>query len=207
MEVVARDLKALGLYQARALSYDGVEVELLEHPLTPEQRRIYDAYADAFKIIHAHLEQALQSTGISDEERTLNRNAKSAAMSAFEGAKQRFFGHLLTSMKCPSLTSTGPSSASRRAPRRNLGHLPRGLERIEHVIEPDSTQCPCGCGQMIRIGEDRTERLDIVPAQLRVIVTVRPKYACRSARREHPRACAAQLGRGSSTILAKFFTL
>ena len=38
MEVVARDLKALGLYQARALSYDGVEVELLEHPLTPEQR-------------------------------------------------------------------------------------------------------------------------------------------------------------------------
>ena len=33
---------------------------------------------------------------------------------------------------------------------------------------------------MIRIGEDRTERLDIVPAQLRVIVTVRPKYACRT---------------------------
>ena len=32
---------------------------------------------------------------------------------------------------------------------------------------------------MVRIGEDRTERLDIVPAQLRVIVTVRPKYACR----------------------------
>ena len=97
------DLKALGLYQARALSYDGVEVELLEHALTDEQRRIYDSYADAFKIIHSHLEQALQSTGISDAERTLNRNAKSAAMSAFEGAKQRFFGHLLTSMKCPSL--------------------------------------------------------------------------------------------------------
>ena len=77
-------------------------------------------------------------------------------------------------------TSTTPSSAKRRAPRRNLGHLPRGLERIEHVIEPDSTQCPCGCGEMVRIGEDRTERLDIVPAQLRVIVTVRPKYACRT---------------------------
>ena len=103
MEVVARDLKALGLYQARALSYDGVEVELLEHALTDEQRRIYDSYAQAFKIIHAHLEQALQSTGISDERRTLNRNAKSAALSAFEGAKQRFFGHLLTSMKCPAL--------------------------------------------------------------------------------------------------------
>ena len=103
MEVVARDLKALGLYQARALSYDGVEVEILEHKLTPEQRRIYDAYAGAFKIIHRNIEEALKATGIVDGEDTLNRNAKAAAMSAFEGAKQRFFCHLLTAMKCPSL--------------------------------------------------------------------------------------------------------
>ena len=103
MEVVARDLKALGLYQARALSYDGVEVEILEHKLTPEQRRIYDAYAGAFKIIHRNIQEALKATGIVDGEDTLNRNAKSAALSAFEGAKQRFFGHLLTAMKCPSM--------------------------------------------------------------------------------------------------------
>ena len=103
MEVVARDLKALGLYQARALSYDGVEVEPLEHPLTPEQRRIYDAYAGAFKVIHRNIEDALKATGIMEGDATLNKNAKSAALSAFEGAKQRFFGHLLTAMKCPSL--------------------------------------------------------------------------------------------------------
>ncbi len=103
LEVVARDLKALGLYQARALSYDGVEVDILEHALSDAQRRIYDSYAGAFKIIHANLQEALKATGIVDGESTLNRNAKSAAMSAFEGAKQRFFGHLLTSMKCPSL--------------------------------------------------------------------------------------------------------
>ncbi len=67
--------------------------------------------------------------------------------------------------------AAGTSPATRRrAPRRNLGHLPKGLERIEEVIEPDSTQCPCGCGEMVRIGEDRTERLDIVPAKLRVVV-------------------------------------
>ena len=102
MEVVARDLKALGLYQARALAYDGIEVDILEHPLTPEQRRIYDAYADAFKVIHANIEEALKATGIVQGEDTLNKNAKSAALSAFEGTKQRFFGHLLTGMKCPS---------------------------------------------------------------------------------------------------------
>jgi transposase len=63
-------------------------------------------------------------------------------------------------------------------PKRNLGNLPKELPRIETVIEPDSILCPCGFGEMVRIGEDRTERLDIVPAQLRVLVTVRPKYAC-----------------------------
>ena len=102
MEVVARDLKALGLYQARALAYDGIEVDILEHPLTPEQRRIYDAYAGAFKVIHANIKEALKATGIVQGEDTLNRNAKAAALSAFEGTKQRFFGHLLTGMKCPS---------------------------------------------------------------------------------------------------------
>ena len=100
--MVARDLKALGLYQARALAYDGIEVDILEHPLTPEQRRIYDAYAGAFKVIHANIEEALKATGIVQGEDTLNKNAKAAALSAFEGTKQRFFGHLLTGMKCPS---------------------------------------------------------------------------------------------------------
>jgi predicted RNA methylase len=53
MEVLARDLKALGLYAARSLSYEGVEYELLEHQLTPDQVRIYDAYAGALAILCA----------------------------------------------------------------------------------------------------------------------------------------------------------
>ena len=78
----------------------------------------------------------------------------------------------------PPSAGTAPRR-KRRAAERNIGHLPTHLPRSERVIEPESTQCPCGCGEMTRIGEDRTERLDIVPAQLQVIVTVRPKYACR----------------------------
>ncbi|RXG90650.1 strawberry notch-like NTP hydrolase domain-containing protein [Bradyrhizobium zhanjiangense] len=103
MEVLARDLKAFGLYAARSLSYEGVEYELVEHPLTPEQVRIYDAYADAFSIIHNNLDAAMRAANIIGETGTLNGQAKSAARSAFESAKQRFFGHLLTSMKTPSL--------------------------------------------------------------------------------------------------------
>ncbi|WP_186400806.1 IS66 family transposase [Stappia sp. P2PMeth1] len=60
--------------------------------------------------------------------------------------------------------------------------LPQGLPRVERVIEPDSIACPCGCGNMVRIGEDRTERLDQIPARYQVIVTIRPKYACPKGR-------------------------
>jgi predicted RNA methylase len=103
MEVLARDLRSLGLYTSRSLSYDGVEYELVEHALTDEQRRIYDAYAGAFSIIHNHLDAAMEAANITGSDGTLNRQAKSAARSAFESTKQRFFGHLLTSMKTPTL--------------------------------------------------------------------------------------------------------
>jgi transposase len=66
-----------------------------------------------------------------------------------------------------------------RKPKRNRGHLPPHLPRVERVIAPASTLCPCGCGEMARIGEDVSERLDVIPAQFRVPVTRRPKYACR----------------------------
>jgi len=103
MEVLARDLKALGLYAARSLSYEGVEYELVEHRLTAEQIRIYDAYAGAFQIIHNNLSAALEATNITGSSGTLNGQAKSAARSAFESAKQRFFNHLITAMKTPTL--------------------------------------------------------------------------------------------------------
>jgi hypothetical protein len=105
MELVARDLKALGLYTSRALSFAGVEYEVLEHALTEAQIKIYDAYAQGWAIIHSNLGAALEETRIVDGESgdTLNRNAKSSVLSQFEGTKQRFFAQLLLSMKLPSL--------------------------------------------------------------------------------------------------------
>src|SRR5919106_1083381 len=62
----------------------------------------------------------------------------------------------------------------------NRGALPKHLPREEVVIEPESTTCPCCQGRMHRIGEDVAERLDVIPAEFRVIVTRRPKYGCRA---------------------------
>ncbi|WP_234908562.1 IS66 family transposase, partial [Rhizobium rhizogenes] len=74
----------------------------------------------------------------------------------------------------------GPSGKQQAKPRAaNRGSLPAHLPRIEEIIEPESLICACG-GGLHCIGEDVSERLDVVPAQFRVIVTRRPKYACRA---------------------------
>jgi transposase len=62
----------------------------------------------------------------------------------------------------------------------NRGALPTHLPRVEIVVDIDDKTCPCCQGELHRIGEDRSERLDIVPAQFRVLLTRRPKYACRT---------------------------
>ncbi len=71
--------------------------------------------------------------------------------------------------------------ASRKKPRSvNRGALPAHLPREEIVIEPEDKACPC-CGNAMHVmGEDCSERLDVIPAQFMVIVTRRPKYACRA---------------------------
>jgi len=63
--------------------------------------------------------------------------------------------------------------------RTNRGRLPAHLPREEIVIEPESKTCPCGCALHV-IGADVSERLDRIPAKLRVLVIRRPKYACRA---------------------------
>ena len=91
-----------------------------------------------------------------------------------------------------ALNARNADGTTRRpAAKRNLGHLPDHLPRIEQVIEPARRVCPCGCTDMVKIGageplrrhwfkpngERRTARHH--PAHFQVIVTVRPRYACR----------------------------
>lgn len=75
-----------------------------------------------------------------------------------------------------------PERRMERAAKRrsNRGALPEHLPRIETVVDVEDKTCPCCAGALHLIGEDRAERLDIVPAQLRVLVVRRPKYACRA---------------------------
>ncbi len=74
----------------------------------------------------------------------------------------------------------GKREARSEKRRANRGALPAHLPRIEQVIDITEKACPCCRGPLHVMGEDRSERLDVIPAQFRVIVTRRPKYACRT---------------------------
>jgi transposase len=75
-----------------------------------------------------------------------------------------------------------PAAARARSEKRrvNRGALPAHLPRVDVTIEPDDINCPCCRAPMHVIGEETSERLDVIPAQFQVIVTHRPKYACRA---------------------------
>lgn len=98
MELVARDMKSLGDYMARSISYDGVQYDTIEHELTPIQHEIYDKMSDAWRVVLRNIDKALELTGASN-----NGNARGAAASAFWGSLQRFYNQILTSMAMPSV--------------------------------------------------------------------------------------------------------
>jgi predicted RNA methylase len=98
MEVVARDLKALGKYVARNLSYDDVKYERLTHELTPEQTKIYNELAQAWQIIFANINKALDDTGAGS-----SPTQKRQALAMFWGYNQRFFNQIVTSMQMPTV--------------------------------------------------------------------------------------------------------
>jgi transposase len=77
-------------------------------------------------------------------------------------------------------TAEKPADPQRKKRRANRGSLPAHIPRIHVTLAPESTVCPCCHGVMHVIGEDTAERLDVIPAQYRVIVTHRAQYGCRA---------------------------
>jgi transposase len=69
---------------------------------------------------------------------------------------------------------------AKRKRRANRGSLPSHLPEIETTVDVETKACPCCGGELHRIGEEVSKKLDIVPAQFRVLVVRRPKYACRA---------------------------
>lgn len=79
----------------------------------------------------------------------------------------------------PTVGRGAPEKEPRRQPKREA--LPAHLPRVEQRVEPEDTHCPTPeCAKpMVRVGEDISERLDIIPAQFFVQRQIRGKWTCR----------------------------
>jgi transposase len=88
-----------------------------------------------------------------------------------------------TLAKAAAIEEKTQAAAAPRKRRINRGALPAHLPRIRERVAPADTNCPCCQQPMHVIGEETSERLDVIPAQYRVIVTHRPRFACRACER------------------------
>jgi transposase len=80
----------------------------------------------------------------------------------------------------PATKTPEPHPPRSKPAQRNRGALPPGLPRVEVTLDIEDKTCPCCGGPLHRIGDDRSEMLDYVPAHFRVRAICRPRYGCRT---------------------------
>jgi transposase len=144
------------------------EAETTEHKVTQLQAKTqHDAVKiQALTLELAHLKRlrfGVKNEALSPDQRDLFRETMASDCAAIEAEVDD---------KTPKQD---------RAPRERAGRqpLPEQLPRIDHHHEPE--RCTCGeCGgALVKIGEDISEQLDVIPAQFIVHRHIRPQYACR----------------------------
>lgn len=82
--------------------------------------------------------------------------------------------------------------------------LPDALPRVEIVHDIDENLKTCGCGaSLVRIGEDISEKLDVIPAVIRVIRHIRPKYACKQCEGIETEGSVVKIAPVPKQIIAK----
>lgn len=102
---------------------------------------------------------------------------------ALEGCEQEIAAAAAAVADAEAKSTAAASAGTKPKPapaRRNRGHLPAHLERVERLIDIEDKTCPCCRGELHKIRDELHEQLDIVPMRLRVLVTRRPVYGCRS---------------------------
>ena len=118
----------------------------------------------------------------------LRRMRFGARSEAFSGEERDLFQETLASDIAAAEAKLAQEQADKPAttpvpkpprPRAGRQPLPEHLPRIEHLHEPETCTCgKCG-GELVKIGEDITEQLDVEPARFFVHRHIRPQYACR----------------------------
>src|ERR671926_1324963 len=163
-EVIARQTASLALLQAER------DTVLAERDLAREQHDVAQAEIEKLRLLIRQLQRGRfgrRSEKLDPDQLQLGLEDLEQTAAAAEAAQEE-------------LTARSSTPRTPRVRRRNLGGLPAHLPRVEVLVDIEDKSCPCCGGTLHAIGEDTSEMLDIVPAQLRVRVIRRPRYGCRS---------------------------
>jgi len=166
------DLAALAEMAARMLAHIG------------EQSRQIDSQAQAIELRDLRIERIMHELArlkawrfgarterMNAQQRDLFEETLAADQASLEAQLEALQGQRGAQGERAALEPVAPCKPRRQA-------LPEHLQRVEHRHEPESTTC--GCGQpMVRVGEDISEKLDIMPAQFFVHRHIRGKWACK----------------------------
>jgi len=181
------DVQALQRTDPQALS-PGELVEVFAKMVAHigQQHQRIDSQEQAIKLRDAKLERvsfelarlkAWKFAARTERMNAQQRQLFEETLAADEASLQAQLDALNESAGTPS---AAPEKKPRIQPKRQV--LPEHLKRVVHTHEPENTTC--GCGQpMRRIGEDVSERLDVVPAQFFVHRHIRGKWACKCCER------------------------
>lgn len=97
MELVARDMKAMGVYLARSISYDGVVYDNIQHKLSSTQRKMYDGMSEGWQVVLQNFDKAMQVTSSTNSKDVKQRRGQ------IYGNMQLFYNQVLTSMAMPTV--------------------------------------------------------------------------------------------------------
>ncbi len=127
------------------------------------------------------------ATGVAEAVQRILEQWRLARHQVFGPSSESHQGELFNEVEAlaeqaADLEDAHEGAPAHNTPRPKRGHrraLPPELPRVEFLVDVPEAERQCACGTpMVRIGEDVSEQLDIVPMQIRVIRTVRPRYAC-----------------------------
>lgn len=148
MELVARDMKAMGVYLARSISYDGVEYTQLQHKLTPEQTYMYNTMSNGWQVVLQNFDKAMNITN--SKKNTQVKRARSQVYSNM----QQFYNQVLSSMSMPTVISDIEKE------------LAAGHSCVIQIVNTNEAAQDRAVGDSKERGDKDLENLDITPRQL-----------------------------------------
>lgn len=148
MELVARDMKAMGVYLARSISYDGVQYTQLQHKLTPEQTYMYNTMSNGWQVVLQNFDKAMNITN--SKKNTQVKRARSQVYSNM----QQFYNQVLSSMSMPTVISDIEKE------------LAAGHSCVIQIVNTNEAAQDRAVGDSKERGDKDLENLDITPRQL-----------------------------------------